>query len=116
MLVCVIHQSIITFLLHTECVSLCTLTYCATFLCSCGDGTLGVPNQRGDNYECRNMKLLLKQQQRVITLYCFFAFFLTQVFKLSARFLLLVLLHSVEVYLAHDYNNFNTVYIINCSW
>jgi hypothetical protein len=31
----------------------------------CGDGTLGVPNQRGDNYECRNMKLLLKQQQRV---------------------------------------------------
>jgi len=26
---------------------------------------LGVPNQRGDNYECRNMKLLLKQQQRV---------------------------------------------------
>lgn len=33
---------------------------------SCGDGTLGVPSQRGDNYECRNMKLLLKQQQRVI--------------------------------------------------
>ncbi|KAL6606135.1 hypothetical protein ACP70R_041788 [Stipagrostis hirtigluma subsp. patula] len=32
----------------------------------CGDGTLGVPNQRGDNYECRNMKLLLKQQQRVL--------------------------------------------------
>ncbi|RVW55352.1 Histone-lysine N-methyltransferase EZ1 [Vitis vinifera] len=32
----------------------------------CGDGTLGVPSQRGDNYECRNMKLLLKQQQRVI--------------------------------------------------
>ncbi|VVB02159.1 unnamed protein product [Arabis nemorensis] len=31
-----------------------------------GDGTLGVPNQRGDNYECRNMKLLLKQQQRVL--------------------------------------------------
>ena len=35
--------------------------------CSCGDGSLGVPSQRGDNYECRNMKLLLKQQQRVIT-------------------------------------------------
>ncbi|XP_021897455.1 histone-lysine N-methyltransferase CLF-like [Carica papaya] len=36
------------------------------WLCSCGDGTLGVPSQRGDNYECRNMKLLLKQQQRVL--------------------------------------------------
>ncbi|KAM7251665.1 hypothetical protein ACFE04_023548 [Oxalis oulophora] len=33
---------------------------------SCGDGSLGVPNQRGDNYECRNMKLLLKQQQKVL--------------------------------------------------
>ncbi|RZC46967.1 hypothetical protein C5167_039922 [Papaver somniferum] len=32
----------------------------------CGDGTLGGPPQRGDNYECRNMKLLLKQQQRVL--------------------------------------------------
>ncbi|KAF9678516.1 hypothetical protein SADUNF_Sadunf07G0043000 [Salix dunnii] len=32
----------------------------------CGDGTLGIPSQRGDNYECRNMKLLLKQQQRVL--------------------------------------------------
>ncbi|CAL5326232.1 unnamed protein product [Camellia sinensis] len=32
----------------------------------CGDGTLGVPSQRGDNYECRNMKLLLKQQQKVL--------------------------------------------------
>ncbi|GJW89821.1 histone-lysine N-methyltransferase CLF-like protein [Tanacetum coccineum] len=30
----------------------------------CGDGTLGIPGQRGDNYECRNMKLLLKQQQQ----------------------------------------------------
>ncbi|KAJ0097372.1 hypothetical protein Patl1_28655 [Pistacia atlantica] len=35
-------------------------------LCSCGDGTLGIPDQKGDNYECRNMKLLLKQQQRVL--------------------------------------------------
>ncbi|THG20181.1 hypothetical protein TEA_005566 [Camellia sinensis var. sinensis] len=34
--------------------------------CSCGDGTLGVPSQRGDNYECRNMKLLLKQQQKFV--------------------------------------------------
>ncbi|KAJ0039915.1 hypothetical protein Pint_28013 [Pistacia integerrima] len=33
---------------------------------SCGDGTLGIPDQKGDNYECRNMKLLLKQQQRVL--------------------------------------------------
>ncbi|KAJ6419859.1 hypothetical protein OIU84_029892 [Salix udensis] len=32
----------------------------------CGDGTLGIPSQRGDNYECRNMKLLLRQQQRVL--------------------------------------------------
>ncbi|KAK8270747.1 hypothetical protein V6Z12_D11G217700 [Gossypium hirsutum] len=34
--------------------------------CADGTGTLGVPPQRGDNYECRNMKLLLKQQQRVL--------------------------------------------------
>lgn len=33
---------------------------------SCGDGTLGVPPQRGDSHECRNMKLLLKQQQKVL--------------------------------------------------
>lgn len=32
---------------------------------SCGDGSLGTPSKKGDNYECRNMKLLLKQQQRV---------------------------------------------------
>lgn len=38
--------------------------------CSCGDGTLGIPDQKGDNYECRNMKLLLKQQQRVIAFSC----------------------------------------------
>ncbi|CAI0553486.1 unnamed protein product [Linum tenue] len=45
----------------------CCEKYCGlTFDCSCGDGSLGVPNQRGDNYECRNMKLLLKQQQRVL--------------------------------------------------
>ncbi|CAI0553484.1 unnamed protein product [Linum tenue] len=39
---------------------------CCEKYCGCGDGSLGVPNQRGDNYECRNMKLLLKQQQRVL--------------------------------------------------
>lgn len=87
---------------------LISLTYCATCFCSCGDGTLGVPNQRGDNYECRNMKLLLKQQQRVITSYYFFSFILPQFWlNLSVRFLLLVLLHSVEADLAHDYNNLN---------
>ncbi|CAL5366925.1 unnamed protein product [Camellia sinensis] len=32
----------------------------------CGDSTLGVPSHTGDNYECRNMKLLLKQQQKGI--------------------------------------------------
>jgi len=49
-------------------VNLSYVVMCIMFLlftCSCGDGTLGTPNQRGDNYECRNMKLLLKQQQRV---------------------------------------------------
>lgn len=34
-------------------------------LISCGDGSLGGPPPRGDNYECHNMKLMLKQQQRV---------------------------------------------------
>ncbi|GAB2282630.1 hypothetical protein Dimus_017169 [Dionaea muscipula] len=43
----------------------CDPDVCRNCWVSCGDGTLGVPNQRGDNYECRNMKLLLKQQQRV---------------------------------------------------
>jgi hypothetical protein len=32
---------------------------------SCGDGSLGEPLARGDGYQCGNMKLLLKQQQRV---------------------------------------------------
>jgi hypothetical protein len=32
---------------------------------SCGDGSLGEPPARGDGYQCGNMKLLLKQQQRV---------------------------------------------------
>lgn len=34
--------------------------------CSCGDGTLDIPPQKGDNNDCENMKLLLKQHQRVI--------------------------------------------------
>ncbi|KAK6923060.1 Pre-SET CXC domain [Dillenia turbinata] len=44
----------------------CDPDVCRNCWVSCGDGTLGVPNQRGDNYECRNLKLLLRQQQRVL--------------------------------------------------
>ncbi|PON67154.1 Histone-lysine N-methyltransferase, EZ [Trema orientale] len=44
----------------------CDPDVCRNCWVSCGDGSLGVPSQRGDNYECRNMKLLLKQQQRVL--------------------------------------------------
>ncbi|XP_072979738.1 histone-lysine N-methyltransferase CLF [Typha angustifolia] len=44
----------------------CDPDVCRNCWVGCGDGTLGGPNQRGDNYECRNMKLLLKQQQRVL--------------------------------------------------
>uniref|UniRef100_A0A0D9VT78 SET domain-containing protein n=1 Tax=Leersia perrieri TaxID=77586 RepID=A0A0D9VT78_9ORYZ len=32
----------------------------------CGDGSLGEPTARGDGYQCGNMKLLLKQQQRIL--------------------------------------------------
>lgn len=57
---------------HGFWVFICTIhAFWKPGFCSCGDGTLGVPSQRGDNYECRNMKLLLKQQQRVIMmLFC----------------------------------------------
>lgn len=44
----------------------CDPDVCRNCWVGCGDGTLGGPHQRGDNYECRNMKLLLKQQQRVL--------------------------------------------------
>ncbi|XP_031279924.1 histone-lysine N-methyltransferase CLF-like [Pistacia vera] len=44
----------------------CDPDVCRNCWVSCGDGTLGIPDQKGDNYECRNMKLLLKQQQRVL--------------------------------------------------
>lgn len=44
----------------------CDPDVCRNCWVGCGDGTFGVPSQRGDNYECRNMKLLLKQQQRVL--------------------------------------------------
>ncbi|KAF8401329.1 hypothetical protein HHK36_012263 [Tetracentron sinense] len=32
----------------------------------CGDGSLGAPPTRGDAYQCGNMRLLLKQQQRIL--------------------------------------------------
>ncbi|KAH9314284.1 hypothetical protein KI387_022911 [Taxus chinensis] len=44
----------------------CDPDVCRNCWVGCGDGTLGGPPARGDNYECRNMKLLLKQQQRVL--------------------------------------------------
>ncbi|XP_031481507.1 histone-lysine N-methyltransferase CLF isoform X1 [Nymphaea colorata] len=44
----------------------CDPDVCRNCWVGCGDGMLGGPPQRGDNYECRNMKLLLKQQQRVL--------------------------------------------------
>ncbi|KAG0479508.1 hypothetical protein HPP92_010366 [Vanilla planifolia] len=44
----------------------CDPDVCRNCWVGCGDGSLGGPVQRGDNYECRNMKLLLKQQQRVL--------------------------------------------------
>ncbi|XP_009795142.1 histone-lysine N-methyltransferase CLF-like isoform X2 [Nicotiana tabacum] len=44
----------------------CDPDVCRNCWISCGDGSLGIPSQRGDNYECKNMKLLLKQQQSVL--------------------------------------------------
>ncbi|KAJ7535833.1 hypothetical protein O6H91_12G047800 [Diphasiastrum complanatum] len=44
----------------------CDPDVCRNCWIGCGDGTSGGPAQRGDNYECHNMKLLLKQQQRVL--------------------------------------------------
>ncbi|KAF9623068.1 hypothetical protein IFM89_036204 [Coptis chinensis] len=44
----------------------CDPDVCRNCWVSCGDAILGGPSQGGDNYECRNMKLLLKQQQRVL--------------------------------------------------
>ncbi|XP_078160551.1 SET domain-containing protein isoform X3 [Carex rostrata] len=42
----------------------CDPDVCRNCWVSCGDGTLGEPATRGDGYQCGNMKLLLKQQQR----------------------------------------------------
>ncbi|XP_024969959.1 histone-lysine N-methyltransferase CLF-like isoform X1 [Cynara cardunculus var. scolymus] len=44
----------------------CDPDVCRHCWISCGDGSLGTPGRKGDNYECKNMKLLLKQQQRVL--------------------------------------------------
>ncbi|WMV17091.1 hypothetical protein MTR67_010476 [Solanum verrucosum] len=44
----------------------CDPDVCRNCWISCGDGTLDIPPQRGDNNDCENMKLLLKQHQRVL--------------------------------------------------
>ncbi|KAG2541319.1 hypothetical protein PVAP13_9NG675600 [Panicum virgatum] len=44
----------------------CDPDVCRNCWVSCGDGSLGEPPSRGDGYQCGNMKLLLKQQQRIL--------------------------------------------------
>ncbi|KAG0478335.1 hypothetical protein HPP92_013054 [Vanilla planifolia] len=44
----------------------CDPDVCRNCWVSCGDGLLGEPPHRGDGYQCGNMKLLLKQQQRIL--------------------------------------------------
>ncbi|KAM3229196.1 hypothetical protein ACQJBY_060233 [Aegilops geniculata] len=44
----------------------CDPDVCRNCWVSCGDGSLGEPPERGDGYQCGNMKLLLKQQQRIL--------------------------------------------------
>ncbi|CAN6467916.1 unnamed protein product [Victoria cruziana] len=44
----------------------CDPDVCRNCWVSCGDGALGIPPTRGDNYQCGNMNLLLKQQQRIL--------------------------------------------------
>ncbi|KAK9061866.1 hypothetical protein SSX86_019050 [Deinandra increscens subsp. villosa] len=44
----------------------CDPDVCRHCWISCGDGTLGSPGKKGNSYECQNMKLLLRQQQRVL--------------------------------------------------
>jgi histone-lysine N-methyltransferase EZH2 len=44
----------------------CDPDVCRNCWVGCGDGTLGGPPLRGDSYDCRNMKVMLKQQQRVL--------------------------------------------------
>uniref|UniRef100_A0ACD5ZK32 Uncharacterized protein n=1 Tax=Avena sativa TaxID=4498 RepID=A0ACD5ZK32_AVESA len=44
----------------------CDPDVCRNCWVGCGDGSCGSPKRRGDNYECRNMKVLLNQQQRIL--------------------------------------------------
>ncbi|MCL7040389.1 hypothetical protein MKW94_023106 [Papaver nudicaule] len=44
----------------------CDPDVCRNCWISCGDGSLGEPPARGDGYQCGNMKLLLKQRQRIL--------------------------------------------------
>ncbi|KAI3993399.1 hypothetical protein MKX01_010142 [Papaver californicum] len=44
----------------------CDPDVCRNCWVSCGDGSLGEPPVRGDGYQCGNMKLLLKQRQRIL--------------------------------------------------
>ncbi|CAL9064774.1 unnamed protein product [Musa banksii] len=44
----------------------CDPDVCRNCWVSCGDGSLGEPPDRGDGYHCGNMKLLLKQQERIL--------------------------------------------------
>ncbi|ONK63581.1 uncharacterized protein A4U43_C07F16730 [Asparagus officinalis] len=44
----------------------CDPDVCRNCWVSCGDGSLGEPAARGDGYQCGNMNLLLKQQQRIL--------------------------------------------------
>ncbi|XP_042425054.1 histone-lysine N-methyltransferase EZ3-like isoform X1 [Zingiber officinale] len=44
----------------------CDPDVCRNCWVSCGDGSLGEPPARGDGYQCGNMKLLLKQQERIL--------------------------------------------------
>ncbi|KAI3842170.1 hypothetical protein MKW92_013885 [Papaver armeniacum] len=44
----------------------CDPDVCRNCWISCGDGSLGEPPARGDGYQCGNMKLLLKQRQKIL--------------------------------------------------
>ncbi|PWA97216.1 histone-lysine N-methyltransferase CLF [Artemisia annua] len=45
----------------------CDPDVCRNCWTSCGDGTLETPVQKDDNHECKNMKLLLRQKQRCMS-------------------------------------------------
>ena len=52
------------YLIFSEFVILLAMVLNIKYLCSCGDGSLGEPPRQGDG-QCGNMRLLLRQQQRV---------------------------------------------------